>query len=427
MGIWRKRGPAGPVHTTQETDDYSLAQRMRTAAVALKTEGRTSLRLSRAALEELRSMAEEAESLKLRCDGGALLDRLTQDGRLMESCAEQARMDGVKRLPAVDGRARIAAVMDLLCGTGDLRLSEDRLLLALASFDDVQSLEMAELWAVPEAMRITLTGAWLRAGSAALEIVRERRMAEKWLAGRTVSLQRRPPAFYEHALRLLSDSDADDRRERVDQLLNSAGLSAEEIIHEAHRKSSSILMRLDNIVSAKRLIDALDWQKCFETLSAVEAELCCDPTGVYPAMEDDSRAAVRTQTAILARRLGVAELAIARHAVRAAQSAVQSNASEVRRTVCYWLYDDAGRLELAHRMDVFGKNSAQNDAGSHRKDFRSAHPCASRLSLWPVSVECSRPVVFRPGYCACVVRRYRIAWTSLFPVHQASQTAQTQN
>ena len=321
ISVWNDllRSPRG---AAGEPDDFALARRMRALAVELRIGGRARLRLSQAGLRAARGVCREAESMRRRCaDGGAALERLAQDARLMESCAAQARLDGVRGLPASDGRARIGRVLDALCGAGDLRLTRDRLLLALASFDDVQPLLMAELWAVPEAMRIALTRAWLGAAEIALGIARERELAERWANGAAVGLRGRGPAFYEHALRLLAEREDAPRRAALERALAEMDCTPEQAVRRAHEQSSVALMRLDNILANKRLIDALRWQDCFAELSAVETELNYDPAGVYPAMEDDSRDAVRAQVAVIARKLGLSEITVARCAVSAAQRA----------------------------------------------------------------------------------------------------------
>ena len=347
-----ERGQAKPTtYAAAETDDYALARRMRTAAVNLRAEWRTTLRLPGSAVGSLRDLIAEAEALRAgSIDGGAALEKLLQDARLMESCAVQAHRDSVRGLPASDGTARIALVVDALCENGDLLLSRERLLLAVASFDDVQSLEMAELWAVPEAVRVCLSAAYLRAAKSAVEIARERRAAERWVEGGNVSLSHRRPAFFEHALRLLTDREDAQRYEMLEHQLLERGSSPEQIVQDAHVRESVVRMRLENLLSNKRLIDALDWQKCFEMLSAVEQELSYDPLGIYAAMEEDSRAAVRKEVTALARCMKLGELTVARHAVRAAQLAAEEHAPESRRTICYWLYDDQGRAELTKRM-----------------------------------------------------------------------------
>lgn len=331
---------------SSEVDDRMLSRRMRTAAVEMHAEGRMQLRLSRAELYAIREKIAEAQAMHLRCvDGGAALERLIEDSGLMEACAEQARRDAAARLPAVDGETRIVKVMECL-GGDEMRLNRDRVLLGVASFDDVQPLEMAELWAVPQAMRVCLCRAWLRTAQQVLQISGERQLAERWVSGARINPFRREPAFFEHALQLLTEREDGERRAQLERRMEELGVSLSQLVQTAHGQESLLRMQMENITANKRLIDELDWQKCFEMLSAVEQELTYDPAGVYPRMDSESKAALREQVRVLAQRLKLNELTVARHAVRSAQLAE----GDVRNTVCYWLYDDEGRHSLAARM-----------------------------------------------------------------------------
>ena len=358
MKKWRRerRGqPKRMAPVSETSDDFALARRMRAAAVEVRADGRARLRLEKRTRTRLSGLGRDVESfLATGGDGGAALDRLAQDMRIMESCAEQAALDATGALPACGGMPRILIAIDVLCGGGDIRINRDRLMLALASFDEVQALEMAELWAVPEAVRISLSRAYASAAESALTIARERRQAEAWVDGQSSRVPCQTPAFFEHALQLLAENGDSDRYACLERLLADADHSVEAIVARAHEQEAAVRVRLENILANKRMIDALNWQACFETLSCVEAELQYDPSGIYPAMEDDSRAAVRAEIAVIAKKLRLGEVTVARHAVKAAQQALQDGESEERRTVCYWLYDDAGRAELARRMGVPG-------------------------------------------------------------------------
>ena len=108
--IDRLRGNGVEGGVCADADDGALSQRMRDAAVRLHASGRTRLRLTRAELRAVRAAACEADALRRRgVDGGAPLKHLVENARLMESCAEQARLDGVRGLPAAGGEARIGA------------------------------------------------------------------------------------------------------------------------------------------------------------------------------------------------------------------------------------------------------------------------------------------------------------------------------
>ena len=121
-------------------------------------------------------------------------------------------------------------------------------------------------------------------------------------------------------------------------------------MERAHRIAADNCMRLDNLVSLKALLDALDWQKCFEECSAVEIELSEDPARVYAAMDAQSRARVRAQVEMLADDLRVEEGAVARQALLLARSV--SDADDPRSTVCWYLMEDAGRAELYRALNA---------------------------------------------------------------------------
>ena len=336
---------------TSATDDLAIAGRMRALAVKLHAEGRGRLALPESVVKEIDEIGLKADMV---CaddgDSGETMELYRRNARLMAACAEQARLEAVEDLPSERGRTRIEQVVSAICSEGELRMTKERLMLAIASFDDVQSLEMAEFWAMPQAVRVALSRTWLKLARMAVDIARERSAAQRWVNGEKLSLSQRGPAFFEHALRLLLDAEDAEGYANLEKILGGRGIGVDEIVRDAHRKESVLRMRLENLVANKRLIDALDWRECFDELSAVEQELNYDPSGVYSAMEDDSRAAVRSEAASLARRFRLSELTVARHTVRAAQTAAEQNAPEAQRTVCYWLYDDAGRCALAKRV-----------------------------------------------------------------------------
>lgn len=345
------RAGAQPIYDSAEADDGALARRMRTEAVRLHAEGRTKLALPSGVVRELDEISARAEELRKRCsERFAALEMLVRDLRQMRSCAEQARLETVGDLPAAGGGTRIECVLRAICTEGDIRLNRDRLMLGIASFDDVQPLEMAELWAAPEALRVCLSRAYIRAARAVLQIAEEHRLAEHWAESGGEQPVRRSPAFYEHALRLIADREEPERRMQLEKAVLAENFSLEQAIQLAHGKESLVRMRLENLMATKRMIDGLDWQMCFAELSAVERELEFDPTEIYPSMEEDSKAAVRRELAMMAQRLNLGELTLARHAVGLARMAAEEGENRARQTVCFWLYDDEGRRELARRV-----------------------------------------------------------------------------
>ena len=330
-----------------ERDERSLARHMRALAVQLRVDGRARLTCPASLAAQTQALAREAGGLMRESTNATpALTRLHQDARLMEACATQARLDGGVRLPAVGRVPRLLVLMREVVALGDTALSGERLLLALRAFDDVQALTMAELWAVPTALRRALSEAFCHGGRATLERARERRAAERFVeaedgAGRMGG----SPAFFERALQLAVERELPEVRARLESQMAHLGESGEKMIRLEHEAQALLAMRLDNLVGGKRMLDALDWHQCFAGLSRTEAELRADPDGTYPRMDEDSQAAVREQVQLISRRLRLGEQAVARQAVAAAKEH-----DGVRSTACWWLYEDEGRAALAARL-----------------------------------------------------------------------------
>lgn len=342
-----------PQHSydSTEMDDSGLARRMRTEAVRLHADGRGTLMLPNSVWKEMNEIARQAERLHRKCsERFAALEILLRDLKQMQNCAQQAKTERAADLPATEECTRIENVIRLLCGGGQVKLTRERLMLALASFDDVQPLEMAEIWAAPEALRVCLSRAYVRAAKEVLQITEERRAAEAWAERPEEVSVRSSPVFFEHALRLIIQREEHERRAELEQACKAAGFTLEQAVQLAHGRESLVQMQLENLMAGKRMIDSLDWQTCFSELSAVERELDYDPSGIYSRMEEDSKAAVRRELAMLARRMNLSELTLARHGVSLARMAVEENDEPARQSVCFWLYEDEGRKTLASRV-----------------------------------------------------------------------------
>ena len=328
-----------------ERDDDALARNMRALAVRLRVTGRAHLRCPSHLARNIQRLGRAAA--KILAESAAptpALERLAQDARIMEACAAQARLDSGAHLSAADGVPRILLAMREAVARADAPLSAERLTAALRAFDEVQALTMAEMWAAPTALRRALAEAFCETAGEVLRRARERRLAERFVEGGGRALD--VPAFYERALQLSVERELPALRERLEGRVARMGGSGEKMIRLEHEAQALLSMRLDNLIGAKRMLDALDWRECFREISRTEAELRADPDGTYPRMDEASRAAVRDQVSRLARRLRLSEHSVASRAVEAAGE--QSGGA--RATVCWWLYDDEGRAALAMRL-----------------------------------------------------------------------------
>ena len=339
----------------REMDEIQMARSMRALAVQVRTDGHAKLLLPRKTLVCLQSLIQQARQMDRQCgDGDAALRRLVQEGHMLEACARQARAGGGMRLPASGNTPRILSVVKMLSCEGERELTEKAIIRHISEFDDVQALTMAELWAVPEAVRIVIARQAVHTAHDILGNARQRKCAEAWILRREGSLSGKTPAFFERALQLASEQELPDARQILEDYLKSAGRTPEAEIRLAHEQRAQALLSLDRLMAAKRMMDGIDWQKCFEELSWVDKELRYDPANVYAAMDDESREAVRRQVADMARRLNLSEITIARHGVNAALEAAR-NGEDRRSTVCCWLMNDDAMADLARRLGVDGK------------------------------------------------------------------------
>ena len=324
-----------------DMDDAALVRRL---AEANAPSGRARLRLARRERERLAALLGAAQTL---ADAGAedeALSRLAREARVIEGCAREASTPG-GRLPAWRGRPRVEVLLSRLVAGGDRPLSEERLLAALRALDALQPLTMSELWAAPKAAQIALARALMRVAASASERARQYEAAAKWVrrGGRVRASD--APAFIEHALKAAGEEDRPEARARLEARLERRGIAAEAAVQAAQAAQARDALRLENLLAARRMLAELNWQRRFEALSESDRLLRGDPAGAYPGMDDESRAAVRAQLSHIARRTGLAEASVARHALDAARAG-----EGIRENVCWWLSDDAGRRALLQRM-----------------------------------------------------------------------------
>ena len=125
------------------------------------------------------------------------------------------------------------------------------------------------------------------------------------------------------------------------------------------------------LVGSLRLIGAIEWRDTIEGLSIVHRTLSLDPAGVYPRMEFDSREAYRRRVARVAGHSDVAEIELARLAVKLAEEAkIERSAQEALRErlrhVGYYLVDETGSEELLHRIGYRRRAGASIQHAFHK-------------------------------------------------------------
>ena len=102
---------------------------------------------------------------------------------------------------------------------------------------------------------------------------------------------------------------------------------------ESTAEPDALSARFAALFGSLRLISELDMQNLLERTDAVEKALTADPSGVYPRMDEQSRAEYRSRLSRLAKREGLEEHAFAKKLVERCR---HKNGAE--RHVGFWLY-----------------------------------------------------------------------------------------
>ena len=314
----------------------------------------TVMKVRQSTLRRLYRVLKEARQLVGRNDeAGDALRQLAADSRRIEASVPRVSLRG---LPACRGQVRLARIVRNLLNGGESPLSEDQLLDALRA----ARLTQRELWAAPDALRVAATEALLPVCEDIVRAARDCEAADLWPHRLFIPIL--TPAFVERAMMRCGEENADRAREKLERDLRRHGMTAGQMIRQAHDDSARLKLRLDNLTHALSVLDALEWQTCFETLSEVDAELRRDPAGVYPLMDDMSRHHIRRQVEIIAQKTGLSETVVARHATNAARQVrglalveepclEQLEDIDPRTSCCWWLNDDQGRGALLRHMN----------------------------------------------------------------------------
>ncbi len=193
-----------------------------------------------------------------------------------------------------NGRARIHDLAFSILSATSMRLSMPALERYVLAYQEVSTLDIAELWALPSMLRF----ACLAALSEAFEILNPELVSPV-------------------------------RTER-DEILQDIG-DATELVARA--------------ITAFTALQTIEWSDFVDSTSMVEKILRRDPSDAYAQMDFDTRDRYRQSVEELARGSGCAETAVADHAIALARS----NGTSRMAHVGYWLIDD-GLATLEHKL-----------------------------------------------------------------------------
>jgi cyclic beta-1,2-glucan synthetase len=263
------------------------------------------------------------------------------------------------------GYPRVYELATTLISHTEGRVEPENVGLFLTAFQEITSLSMGELWAVPAMLRLGLIENVRRMALRSAERLDEVETADQWAAriqaasddgshelstALNAFVNDPPPLTPVFVSRLLHQLRS-ARGEFppliwLEQWIAEDGLSAEEAAARSTQRLAMTQIMMANSITSLRTIGRMDWRTIVERQSTMEAVLRDDPSGFYGRMTFETRDRYRHVVERVAKRTGRDEAAVARDAIELARAGARANGGDPRRAhVGYYLVDD-GLAEL---------------------------------------------------------------------------------
>jgi cyclic beta-1,2-glucan synthetase len=246
------------------------------------------------------------------------------------------------------GLPRAYSIAKELVSHTDLRIDRENIIGFLDAYQTEKPLRIAELWAIPQMLRLALIEGVQTLISRAVTELHEREASNFW-SHRLITANRKDANLFYSFLAELAERQPNPSAYFASQLMGnladetSAIIPVQNWLERTLKKSisdlnlreqsrqSKDLISIGNAVTSLRVLALLDWRKLFEKLSRVEQVLRLDPAGVYAQMDFRTRDMYRREVEALARGSGLEEEQVARRAFEAAAAAIREAAGDLQR------------------------------------------------------------------------------------------------
>jgi cyclic beta-1,2-glucan synthetase len=265
----------------------------------------------------------------------------------------------------LEGYPRVYEIAIELIAHTDGRLDQALLVMMVEEYQRITKLTMGELWAMPAMLRMGFLENVRHMACRAAADVAETREGDRWVTrllaaedeGGTAltkvlqELISHPPAltpaFLTRFLQQIRSRRADFTPLLwLEQWIGDEVMSVEEAVQRSTQHLALTQFVMANSIASLRKVGSIDWSDFVETVSATEAVLRRDPSGVYPEMTFETRDRYRHVIEHISRRIDIPEHVTADAAIQAAAAAEKSSGMSSRAAhVGYYLIDD-GRLAL---------------------------------------------------------------------------------
>jgi cyclic beta-1,2-glucan synthetase len=248
------------------------------------------------------------------------------------------------------GRPRVYDIALETISHGDGRVDPESLSRFVAAYQQVTTLKLGELWAIPIMLRLALIEN-LRRVAARLATTRvNRNLAHSW-ADEMAEIAEKDPS---NLVLLVADMARSDppmdssfvaelvRRLQgqssiltlpltwLSQHLAASGQTIEHLVQFENQQQAADQVSISNSIGSLRFLSAMDWREFVETMSAVDQTLRNDPADVYIRMDFATRDRYRHVVEKIARYSRLSEVEVADNAIRFADANARRAGAEDR-------------------------------------------------------------------------------------------------
>ena len=250
-----------------------------------------------------------------------------------------------KQLPRLgkdeaDGVPRVYRIALEIIAHGDGRVDPESLCRFVDAYQEVATLKLGELWAIPIMLRLALIENLRRVAARVAENRVQRDLANTWADQMTDVADKNPSGLIllvadmarsnppitsafvaELARRLQGQSPALTLAlSWITHRLAESGQTIEQQIQAEIQQQAAEQVSIANSIGSLRFLGTMDWQEFVETMSVVEQTLREDPAGIYGRMEFATRDQYRHVIEQLAKRSQHSETAVAEQALQLARA-----------------------------------------------------------------------------------------------------------
>lgn len=350
-------------------------------------------RVNKSDIENLRIFIEELREKRSSCSQPAeewLLDNAEFLEEQVLVIKQELSKQLINALPHLNktGEPRIFSICTDYIKYADGPLNMDSFISYVRSYQEVSVLTIAEVWALPLIMRISL----LHHLAGIMNILRERHkictLVEELLSSietSEITPERLNQSLEEagHEMPLSGPMIVHlvtHLRERADYTatvgewlickLENGPESLDQILSYEYQLQATYGLSTGNIIGNLRKLSRLDWHEPFEQISLVEQTLHAETSGLYALLDSSSRSTLLKRVERLSRRLNLPENLIATEAVELADEYVKRSSEEQfprQASVSYYLLEPDGVEALRQGLKKCGKPRILPETGLLRR------------------------------------------------------------